>query len=356
MPDVREVFDMVTQKAGPEPGALQRQGKKQRKRARNQKVAVIGVVAVIVVAGAVVFLNSKAGEGTTPATQPPTSPSGAAINTTPPIGAQVVTLDGTPVQQVSGLPSGAYGLQISPDGQTIAFHIGGSVGSTIETIGLDGTGRHVVAGGNTNDGDATTAVSWSPDGSRLVFSLSQNIYVANADGSNRRRLTDAAPGTGNFYPAWSPDGRTIAYWHGSTTGDDGGPRDAEIYTIPVAGGSPTRLTHDNTNDIEPAWSPDSSKIAYFHAGDLWVMNADGSSKYLAHVGSGGHWAPAWSPDGTEIAFLSYYGNSADGPLLEVKTFNVQTEEVKDLGVDVATDFNGPSWMPSGDALLVNREN
>jgi Tol biopolymer transport system component len=355
MPDVREVFDMVTQKAGPEPGALQRQGKKQRNRARNQKIAVIGVVAVIVVAGASVFLNSKSGDGSTPATQPPNPPSGVPFNTTPPIGAQVVALDGTPLQQIAGLPADAYGLQISRDGGTIAFHAGGR----IETLRVDGTGGVQVLDGvpqNTNSGDAMTAVSWSPQGTQLVYAYSGDILVINASGGTARRLTRTTASRGNYYPAWSPDGSTIAYWSGSKTGGDGGPSDAEIYTIPAPGGSPTRLTHDDVSDIEPAWSPDGTKIAYFHGGDLWVMNADGSGKHLLHAGSGGHWAPAWSPDGTTIAYLSYYGNNADGPLLEVKTIDLQTKDVTDLGIDVVTDFNGPSWMPSGDALLVNREN
>jgi Tol biopolymer transport system component len=99
----------------------------------------------------------------------------------------------------------------------------------------------------------------------------------NADGSNLHALTQSGPATGNYHPAWSPDGSTIAYWHGSIDSPidspDGAPIDAEIYTIPAGGGRPMRLTHDDAASIEPAWSPDDKLIVYRTAppDDLIVM-------------------------------------------------------------------------------------
>ena len=70
----------------------------------------------------------------------------------------------------------------------------------------------------------------------------------------------------------------------------------------------TRLTHDADSDIEPAWSPDGSRIAYWHYGTLRIMGADGGHSREVYAPKGGAWAPAWSPDGKSIAFISYVRN------------------------------------------------
>jgi Tol biopolymer transport system component len=183
----------------------------------------------------------------------------------------------------------------------------------------------------------------------------------DADGSNVRQLTTDP--NGDYYPAWSPDGSTIAYWNGSTSGYDGGPMDAELYTIPATGGTPTRLTDNGIPDIEPAWSPDGSQIAYFSTdrGDLRVMRADGTRDRAVFTGGNSGWAPSWSPDGTRIAFLSCCRGGPPGappPLLLVQVVTLATGDAIELtvgghAVTVWTDLNGPSWTPEG-ALLVNR--
>ena len=82
----------------------------------------------------------------------------------------------------------------------------------------------------------------------------------NADGTNQQQLT-----TGGGNPAWSPDGRTIAY------------RNTSIWAIDADGTNQRRLTADATGS--PAWSPDGSKIAFNSWGDhLSVINADGSDQ------------------------------------------------------------------------------
>jgi Tol biopolymer transport system component/imidazolonepropionase-like amidohydrolase len=92
----------------------------------------------------------------------------------------------------------------------------------------------------------------SPDGSRLAFSALGRIWVAEADGSSPVRLTDAD--VTEQHPAWSPDGRWIAYvtWDGT-----GG----SIMRVPADGtGMPERLTTRQATYLTPAWSPDGSRI------------------------------------------------------------------------------------------------
>lgn len=74
MPDVREVYEMVTKQKEPAPGALQRQQRRQIRTARNRKIGAIAAAAAIVVAGVVVILGFRGGQtGTTPAGEPETA-------------------------------------------------------------------------------------------------------------------------------------------------------------------------------------------------------------------------------------------------------------------------------------------
>ena len=96
-------------------------------------------------------------------------------------------------------------------------------------------------------------------------------------------------------PAWSPDGRRIAF----ARSVGGGTR--RIYTIDVK----TERLHLLTSEFgqNPSWSPNSRRIVYDDGYTIWVMNADGSHKHTLVIGTD----PAWSPDGKEIAYTTLGG-------------------------------------------------
>ena len=354
MSELREVFEMVTKQTEPDLDAWRDQERRHRRAARNRKAGAIVLVAALVL-GVIAFATVWR-PGDDPKVAPANNGKVQQQDATPPFGAQIIGLDGIVIRRIPVFQSVGgygYGLRLTPDGSTIAYITPGR----ISTIGVDGTGRTtLIEGIANNEGDAQDAVSWSPDGSELAYVDDGDIFVMSADGSNIRQLTTDS--NGDFYPAWSPDGSTIAYWNGSRSGVDGGPRNSEIYTIPAAGGSPTRLTNNDVSNIEPAWSPDGTQIAYWNGGELWVTASDGSDQHAvaspSAIADEAAWAPAWSPDGTRIVALRYDENLLPTlPLMNVVVFDLETGLATDTGLRVATDLNGVTWA-SNDSLLVNR--
>jgi Tol biopolymer transport system component len=127
------------------------------------------------------------------------------------------------------------------------------------------------------------------------------IFTVNAEGADRRQLTSSL--FGNFFPAWSPNGTTLAI----VSVRSGAP---QIWTMAADGSSPTQLTFASFN-ILPAWSPDAARLAFVSNGtgqtQIWTMNADGTNP-VQLTSQGNNNVPAWSPDGRRIAFWSGNAN------------------------------------------------
>jgi len=214
----------------------------------------------------------------------------------------------------------------SPDGRKIAFLRG--FPADLYVMNADGSGERRLAR-NAGISHPFGAVAWSPDGRKIAF-LGGGISVMNADGSRRRKLTS---NPGDTFPSWSPDGRKIAFvrsdgWSGRCLPC---PANARLYVMNSDGSGLRRLTYGEQIDAPPAWSPDGRKIAFershrpnprtpslrfLYVTELYVMNADGSGQRKLAYGA----QPLWSPDGQMIAFVSrrrdgkaeLYVMSADG--------------------------------------------
>lgn len=157
---------------------------------------------------------------------------------------------------------------------------------------------------------------WSPDGSRIVFASNRahyegpspeqgtpdiDLWVMNADGSGRRRLTNDPANEQN--PSWAPDGRSIVFWSDRDSRGD-------LYRVWVDGGKVDRLTrHFVGRAIMPNVSPDGKRVAFaaqtLRVGAFWdyqvhVLDlASGRTEPVAS-GAGACW-PSWSRDGQRMA-------------------------------------------------------
>jgi Tol biopolymer transport system component len=171
----------------------------------------------------------------------------------------------------------------SPDGKRIAFD-----GARKETNGLpqiyvmraDGTGQRRLTRARAYQWNPV----WSPDGRTILYeqfvgdpfeeSKLIDLYTINPDGSGKRKLARFENESDHCAcPVWSPDGTKIAY---EAEGVRGRP---DIYVMNADGSDRTQLTHHRARDENPDWSPDGSQIAFYSErvgnAEIYVMNADG---------------------------------------------------------------------------------
>ena len=150
----------------------------------------------------------------------------------------------------------------------------------------------------------------------------------------------------------SPDGQTIAF---TLLGD--------IYTLPVSGGTPKRISEGLSWDVQPRFSPDGSRIAFTSdrgGGDnIWVMNADGSDKRQVTkedfrlVNQ-----PSWSPDGRFIAAKKHYTTERSAGTGEVWLYHVTggggVQVVERANERLQKELGEPTFAPDGSAIYYTR--
>jgi Tol biopolymer transport system component len=245
----------------------------------------------------------------------------------------------------AGLVAGAASGASSPGGVIVFSSASGVAGKEqIWVMKADGTGRHAVTP-PTLDARVPRA---SADGRRIAFVRHGDIYVIRADGSHLRQLTRG--GATASAPAWSSEGLWLAY-----TSESAGR--SSIWKMRADGSRKTRLALGTTLGT-PAWSPDGRRIAFAAPNwRIWVMNASGGAKRpLTHGPNGGgvDWAPSWSPDGSRLAYESSVGTGPRRLTNEIWLVNADGSHQVRLTHNALNDDH-PSWSPDGRWLVFASE-
>ena len=218
-------------------------------------------------------------------------------------------------------------------------------GDNIRTVNPNGTGDtgFPIDGGCRNDDPV-----WSPDATRIAYEREYpspacngdwDIAIMNADGTGTVLVSGAASGVPELDPAWSPDGSKIAFV-----------KNDAIYTIAADGsGTTTQLTTGASQDQKPDWSPDGSTIAFqrFDSNtgdwDLYGVPAAGGTAQPILATIAQEENPSWSPGGTSIA----YSRWTSGSNADIYTLNRSLGTSTNITNTSGQDERWPVYSPDG---------
>jgi TolB protein len=272
------------------------------------------------------------------------------------------------------------------NGRIVFQRLDRKLGKTrLYTVAPDGRDlRPLTTPSGNDDGDSQS--DWSTDGRKIVFRRfvdrglpgeRVDLFVADADGKGPRDLTRASC-TGlcrmNEEPAWSPDGKRIAFVRtiGPLPANGGPPPIVGIFLMSADGTHVKQVTqrrpNSGTEDHAPAWSPDGRRIAFMRANNtakpqgasvVYVMNADGTHagvlRTMSHRWPGAG-APAWSPDGTRILYSTscWFGDCGQ-PRTGAQLFTIRPDGT---GFRQLTHISGNvepgRWSPDGKQIVFAR--
>ncbi len=290
-------------------------------RPRTLVYPLLGVTAVAVVAAAVVLWSNQA---------PPGPITGKTTQEREP-----ETPRATPLGEPSGCSKRRYLIAF------VSTHTGKHAIHVVDSRGARRVRSLIRARGWASD------PAWSPDGRRIAFRLFQpgqarpDIYVARANGAGSTPLVDQAA-----MPSWSPGGRSLAFANLRE-----GQRGISVVNVSegLRGESDVRIVTRVSDDIpeeQPAWSPDGKQIAFTSqrdgTSDIWVVDARGGEPRNLTNHPGLDNSAAWSPDGKYIAF----GSTRDSGSMEGGDIYVMDSDGSNVRrITTGQASYSPRWSP-----------
>jgi TolB protein len=184
-------------------------------------------------------------------------------------------------------------------------------------------------------GVAKTKIAFTSDRDATKPPRGKELYIVDYDGFNAKRIT--VNNSLNILPAWSPDGRSLAY----TSYRQGPP---SIFVARIFEGRSDNITKGDGQAFAPTFSPDGKQIAYASTRtgnmEIWIANSDGTGARRITSSPGIDTAPAWSPTGQEIAFNSDRAGTPQIYVMDSEGLNVRRLTT------VGNWNDAPAWNPS----------
>jgi Tol biopolymer transport system component len=234
-----------------------------------------------------------------------------------------------------------FGPAWSPDGETLVFsgrnsdqadlYVYDAPSATHRVLGVSGRWASPRRGRGFS---YLLDASWAPDGRRLAVTdawtpVESTVKVVSLGDRRLRPLTAPRRSRSDSLPAWSPDGRTIAFvrrhWKRWVP---------VVLTARPDGSGLRRLTRGTS----PSWSPDGRRLVFAWGSSIYRVDADGSNRIRLARGlnaRGDALQPRWSPDGRSILYLSLRGMWTMQPDGTHRTRIVRAREI----------VGGAGWRP-----------
>jgi TolB protein len=184
--------------------------------------------------------------------------------------------------------------------------------------------------------------AWSADGRAIAYTSYRrgypDIYVSYIYQGKMDQPTSGTDRVHNFLPAFSPDGSKIAFM----TNRDG---NMEIYTVNRDGSNLRRITRHQGNDTSPTWSPAGNQIAFTSdrsgSPQIYIVDADGLGQPRRITSESWADRATWSPIHSEIA---YAGRT--GPGFDIKIVDIANQQVRVITDGIGSN-ESPAWAPNG---------
>ena len=247
----------------------------------------------------------------------------------------IMDQDGANVQYITSGQTLALTPRFSPAQPHLLTYINYEAGDP-QVYVLDlSTGRQQRLG---NFGRMTFSPRFSPDGSRIVFSIESggttNIYALPLGQSQPVQLTSGA--AIDTSPSYSPDGTRIVF-----ESDRGGSQ--QLYMMGAGGGGAQRISYGEGSYSTPSWSPKGDLIAYTRQSggqfQIGIMRPDGSGERVL-VSTFHAEGPTWAPNGRVIMYFSDPGGDSGPALYSVDIWGRNNQKIP-----TETYASDPAWSP-----------